>query len=119
MEEPDFGQESVDTSLTITKVGEYKDTCNTCDISFDSKNLLHQHIEEAGHAAPVQALFGEDMRSKNTFTTDVLIESSAKAVEGTGYAFRGWQYATCDISFSRYGEKKKICLDTVWGIRFS
>ena len=139
MEEPDFGQRdpTVEASLAITSVGESKQSCSTCHVEFSSGNSLHQHLVEANHAVPSPknrdtestSIVPKESESTNIENSDaassvgtpadvfaahagVLIESTAAPVWATGYAFRGWQYAACDVSFQRHGPKKRICLDS-------
>ena len=140
MEEPDFGQRvpTVEASLAITIVGESKESCLTCHAQFNSGNLLHQHLAEANHAVPSpknRDIEVSSVVSKEPESAEITIENSDTAssvetqmflqpmqmfqlsplqppVEATGYAFREWQYAACDVSFQRHGPKKRICLDS-------
>ena len=93
--------------------------CRRCKKAFASKNKLHRHLPDCRDLGDGVNTISEEPKSvahvhlsADAGAIPAVIHSDAKPVEGTGYAFRGWQYATVKASCDAAGPQEEICLDS-------
>lgn len=114
--------------------------CRSCGVSFESNNRLHRHIRNGCHSHAYKlseavsrdsaASSGDSLRVNPAKSTMSVLESSSPRASipiikssvdpnmtlGTGYGFRGFQYATASYALTEDGPSESGCLDTGCGI---
>ena len=100
-----------------------KPTCRKCHEAFDSNNCLHRHLRarcnipsSTGANIPSSTVAEPTIVAEAASTTDAagtkLIKSTASDTWTEGYAFRGYRFATAEISLRLHGKLHSLCLDS-------
>ena len=136
-DEPGSAEEEVSANIvTIPTATPY---CRRCGKSFNFNNKLHRHLRqncsepaqayEATASIPVRATLDiSEPKPIRAMVSSFVSTSSAKQIPvikstvdaaktlGTGYGFRGFQYATASYVLHEDGTPTSGCLDTGCGI---
>ena len=88
-------------------------TCVVCSQEFTSRNTLFEHLREKKHYKKIGSPKTMETPQFDAAAAEVhIIRSTAIPVEGTGLAFRGYDYCKANIRATPTGSDYEICLDT-------
>lgn len=100
--------------------------CKKCKTAFPSNNKLHTHIRDKCPGRPRQdinlatqgAATGSETESEAPGTELPILSSKVDPSQelGTGFGFRGYQYAMASLSLTKDGPGRPGCLDTGAGL---
>ena len=87
--------------------------CNNCSEWFPSKTRLHKHLRAGCKPTSEPSIVSES--TSNTCLP--VIESTAPSTDlGSGFAFRGWNFAEVNVKISPNADTTAVCLDTGCGV---
>ena len=121
-----YGEQESEPQEQFTGFVGVEALCRHCEGTFPSKNRLHKHLREgchskeptdANHAAAqtTSVLLNETQTSEPANPVKVIQSTASTKDIGTGFGFRGYNYAMVKVRLTPESEDEDICLDSGCG----